>query len=546
MDNQTNTLEKITVEIKEGLNLLQGEQAKNLLSNPSFQEAWDLFYDSCPWATVFQHRKFVTTWYKHYEHDFAPLVIYQQSKGKISGILTMAIPKDHQHKKRGVRIIGAGQYDAEYQTWLSLDPEDTSFIEDTIKALLQKYPNCKIVFRYLPPKTPLDWVNEGFWKNKCVLQASSRPLMDTNHKEFQQLLRKRHLKAKFNRFSKAGSLELKHVLDYSYFSHLLETLEDQYDFRQGALFNKNQFRDDPHKSPFLKALFQEGLLHVTALIFEKEIVAVIVSVEGKKWVHLAGLITHSPFYSKYSPGLVQLFMLGKKFDLDDVDVFDLTPGNDPYKERVATNHDTIHELVITQSTSYKWKRACRKKFFDYLLKSGQNPQKLQLQLTKLSYQFKQKSKHGSAVKALVSLIKSDKKNNKQPATFSSICPKAAKGDYTFSINNLRDLLHYEQRGSDLTRWEFLENALQLFEKEQVSFSLAKDKDLLFCAWIERPNGTSTEYKGETVQIPEASAIISYYYCHPSLPEKSVLEDLSKAIMEQYPAQRVLIGNQLSN
>jgi hypothetical protein len=105
--------------------LISGDAVITLLCNDSgFQQSWDLLFDSCPWATVFQNRAFTTAWYITYRHEHCPVLIKHIEKGQLTGILAMAIldtPASKSHTiTKGGRITAAGHYEGLYQTWQPL------------------------------------------------------------------------------------------------------------------------------------------------------------------------------------------------------------------------------------------------------------------------------------------------------------------------------------------------------------------------------------------------------------------------------------------
>ena len=60
-------------------------------------------------------------------------------------------------------------------------------------------------------------------------------------------------------------------------------------------------------------------------------------------VHL-GVIAHSPLYAEHSVGKLQLLLLARHLAGEGFKTFDLTPGDDPWKERFADAHDDVIEL----------------------------------------------------------------------------------------------------------------------------------------------------------------------------------------------------------
>jgi CelD/BcsL family acetyltransferase involved in cellulose biosynthesis len=51
------------------------------------------------------------------------------------------------------------------------------------------------------------------------------------------------------------------------------------------------------------------------------------------------VITHAEAFARYSPGSVLIFQLASQLAGQGYKYFDLTPGDDAYKERFATAHD---------------------------------------------------------------------------------------------------------------------------------------------------------------------------------------------------------------
>src|SRR3954453_16474917 len=83
------------------IEIVTGEKVQSLLSSIEFLNSWDELYNSCSWATVYQGKEFVSTWYKIYHNQYLPIVVKETKSGKLSGLLTLA------RNKKGV-IVGAG------------------------------------------------------------------------------------------------------------------------------------------------------------------------------------------------------------------------------------------------------------------------------------------------------------------------------------------------------------------------------------------------------------------------------------------------------
>lgn len=160
----------------ESTKIIIGEDVFALLSETDFQQNWDSLYDSCEWATAFQSRGFVSNWYFYNKEEFLPILVYAVDEDKLEGILALTTPSPNtsglELRNSRPRIVGAGAYEAEYQAWIaSPSQKGLDFIENALKQVIRHFPTHDIMFRFLPPHTPLQWLDHsGYWKKKGVLQ----------------------------------------------------------------------------------------------------------------------------------------------------------------------------------------------------------------------------------------------------------------------------------------------------------------------------------------------------------------------------------------
>ncbi|HYH13801.1 MAG TPA: hypothetical protein VD794_01185, partial [Flavisolibacter sp.] len=226
--------------------LYTGDKALALLKEEAFQESWDILYDSCPWATVFQSRPFVTTWYQIYRPEFSPIIVTSTYGDKLTGLVTLTATHSSIKKKRG-HIVGAGKYDAAYQVWLAEDKDNNHFIKAAISKVLQAFPGLVIHFRYVKNHVPLQWIDEASWKNRCLLETYSCPLMEMKDPSLSKLPQKTTYRNCSNRLKRLGEVKFEHILSEEQLAANVNDFMIMYDFRQGAMFNRNQFLDDPLK-----------------------------------------------------------------------------------------------------------------------------------------------------------------------------------------------------------------------------------------------------------------------------------------------------------
>jgi hypothetical protein len=454
---------------KLSLHFLEGNQVIEKFLEKKFFTHLERLFHLCPSKTIFQSPQFLHSWYQIKHPEFHPIMVLHYAENQLAAALCLAIKKDKRgnYSKSFARIIGAGEYDAEYQNWLVSRNLESIFLPQAFHLIFSHFPQSKIVLRFIPYKESLQWIaHDPYWEKFTVIQPFRRPLMQLNHPDFDALYKKRHLKAKFNRFNKAGKMELEEIKDLDRFLSIFEEIMVLVDFRQAALFNKIPSKNKALSKPLFIQLFQKGLLQVTVLTLNGVITSCIIGIKDGSWMHLAGLITFSPFYSKLSPGLVITYALGKMLENQGYQYFDLTPGDDGYKERLASNADEVYELTITKDPTYRLKRKIRKNFFKYLLSKGIRPMDFQLQVRKKIYLWKNK----------INQFPKYFFKNAEDITLENI-PLT-----NMEKNNLQHLLCYENT-FHTSRWEFLEDALSRIEAGESFLTSVVNGRLICCIWI---------------------------------------------------------------
>lgn len=516
MDKQNNTTIENSILISDGLKLekvtvLSEEKAKELISSKGFQNNWDQLYSNCPWSTAFQKRQFVTTWYKAFENEVTPIIAYSTNYlGEISGLLTLATKGNITFPNKKMKIFGAGEFESEYQDWLTTPENKDQFIIEAFNALLKLFPKCDVVLRFISDQSFSKKLSEDrFLKPKLVFQSFRRPLMLSDSPNIDQILKlQRQFKNKFRKLNQLGTVKFEKVNDFKVFKSSFGTIMAQFDFRQGAMFNKNQFLENPVKKNFFYELFQQGLLHVTLLKIGDEIIASMIGVYDKNWLHLQGVNTHSPTHGKYSPGILHFYLLGDLIRKEN-SIFDLTPGLDEYKERWATDHDWVYTVTLTQNRKFYIKRFLKKFVYSTLIKLGFKPMKVELMLKKQVYLFKKKRKFGQLNKLW-----------KKEALFSKRLLLPLKKDFDhmpIEENNLVDLLKYEETEGNLSRWEFMETVMKEMGNKKTIFSYSKNRKMLAMISFENVEPKSLSGQRENECERDSHYLDNFFY-HPDSPD----------------------------
>lgn len=477
--------------------ILTGNCVFDILKDIKFQQKWDELYENTSWATIFQRRQFVQTWYLANKKDITPILLTVYKNGELIGLLPLTTRKpDGELKKNSpLKITGAGKFDAEYQAWLVKSGNNEVFIKTAFEALFEEFPHCKLSLRFIPDASIIEPLKSitSITEKHTVIHKHHRPLMDFSLVEEQKLFRKRHLKAKFNRIHRAGAVEFIKVKDTDEFIKILDEILVFLDFRQAAMFNKLPSKSNPNRTKFLIDLFRQDLLHVTALKLDGETISSIIGMKGKGWMHLAGLISYSPFHSKHSPGLVHLYMLGKMLQEEGFQKFDLTPGYDGYKERVSTSGDEVVELHLSKNIKYGFKKFLRKNLHNTLIKFDVRPMTFELNMKKKIYLIKEKTK------GITNSFFSPNRSTDSWAFPSDI------NNLSVNKNSITDLLKYNENSTIQSRWGFLEKAFLLVSKGAEFYTVTDKKRLLACIWM-----SANDQLDEDETVSE-QAIESYFH-----------------------------------
>ncbi|WP_186756391.1 GNAT family N-acetyltransferase [Echinicola salinicaeni] len=482
--------------------LLVGKEAFEQMDDDGFIHQWTVLYEKCPWATVFQSREYVVSWYLAFKDEYEPLIVISSDhEGNLTGLLTMTIPKDNIDNSKKIKIQGAGLYEAEYQVWLVEKDQNEMFIKRAFDLILNQFPKADILFRYVPDKGLIaGFEKSSKWKYKRVIQPFRRPLMNTKSPQiFNVITPKSQYKAKLKKLKRLKGYNFRRITEKHEFEEIFPQIIDQFDFRQAAMFNKSQFRESPQKMDFYLKLFEKGLLHVTVLSIKGEVLGSMVALRGKNWVHLQGINTYSPIYAKYSPGIILFYLLGELLVSDGVDVFDLTPGWDKYKENWKTESDAVYSFVLTKDPVFYLKRKFRVFIYGVLLKMRFRPMSVELFWSKQWYMVKNKG--------IWSYVfgRGNMGLSKKNVSFYFFKGESIVGrEVSIRKNSIKDLLKYKHVKPGLTRWEFMENAMYSLSGQNTIYTHAKGDCLLACAKVYRgKNGIVKEKSlGKDVRFME--------------------------------------------
>lgn len=487
--------------------LLTGHEALAHIGSAPFQAKWTALLGACPWASACQHPDFVLPWYALYASRFLPVVVvHEAGDGTLAGFFPLALDG------AGRRLTGAGERQAEYQVWLQPPDADAAFIQCAIRAVRARFPRADLALRYLPAGTPLAWLgamrdairDAGRW---YTLRSTARPLMHIDPVAMARQRSKKNHRQNFNRLSRLGEVRLEKVVAHDHFLHVIDTLCDQYDFRQAALYRDRPFATDAAKTAFYIALHKRGLLHVTLLTVGGDIAASHIGLvsEGRA-VHL-GINTGNPTLSAHSPGNLLLSMLGVQLAAERMPLLDLTPGGDRYKEHFASGHDVVSELTIYSSAwgrlATATRQGCKTLAKALLDKAGWRPHDVSALVGRIK------------AWKLAGLASRWKPGRPSPGRDAPLLRYAGAHNAAdacplpVSRNRLPDMLAFEAAGSACDYHAFLHTAMKRMERGEACYSVVRDNRLGILCWV------SVDMQGKAVVIADV-------YVHRSCASPALL------------------------
>jgi CelD/BcsL family acetyltransferase involved in cellulose biosynthesis/GNAT superfamily N-acetyltransferase len=325
--------------------LIVGEQALSRLGDRGFTGQWRALHAECRHATVYQSPAYCRAWYEAYRSRWQPvLALARDDAGMLTGLWLLAY--DAQHGA----LAHAGAQQAEYQVWLARAGTDVAFLEAAWPALKRRLHFRTLSFRYLPDTRLVEIIRAvRVMRDEVVARVYRRPLLALEPEQFKAFLTKKRNRYRFAQFNKLGKLEFRRIKDEAEFAAAFDEFMLFYDFRHAAMFQGAPFRDDPLKVEFHRKLFRAGdITHLTATFLDGRPVAGCWGSVTGATMHV-GMLMHSPFIAKHSPGKFHLMQLSDQLYRDGVRLFDLTPGQDAWKDRLASDYDEVAEAVIYRS-----------------------------------------------------------------------------------------------------------------------------------------------------------------------------------------------------
>lgn len=504
------------------IDILMDRDADRLIGDPVFREKWNNLYHQCPWGSAFQSDDFVVTWYATYRSEFTPVIVRGvRDNGELAGLFTLAAGA-----KSG-RLVAAGSSEAEYQAWLAEPRDGNIFIESALEKLREQFPNKALTLIFMLQTVPVEWTAPGNrWSGHCHLRTLPRGLMEIGDgSSFKDTLRKKK-QSKINRLKRLGNLHLDQIQDPEELGAIFDEVIRYQTLRLRAIQNLSHVEHDPLKKAFFMNLMRlPRMIHATALRVDDKLVSAQIHNYNKDQMRL-GLITHSPFYARYSPGELHILMMGVELAKEEISTFDLTPGGH-YKDRYATHHDQSYILTVffnrAHCARYKLKRRLAEAAKSALLKFKVTPEQTRdAYLTFLDW--RQKWRRLTLAELLTAGVRKLKKYAWHTDEVRIYARDLNQADVLsesrpMKKDHVADLLAYQPLdASQPPVNRFMKRALERLEAGHHIYTRVEDGKLTQYGWLMEPPGQKAlTADKQGMVIPADSVLLADFHAHPRGP-----------------------------
>jgi GNAT superfamily N-acetyltransferase len=440
------------------------------------------------------------------------LILGRDEAGQLIGVLALATSTING------QVVAAGAWQAEYQTWIALPIFGDAFASSALECLRRALPNQTLTLRYLPSCTPLNWLTSSPASRCFRVDTHRRPLVKLDDRTpIEEVLRKKHNRSRLNRLERRGAVAFKRVSDGDELEALLAAIAPAYDLRQAVSHGSAPFQEDPNKWTFHRALMQyPELLHVTALMTGQKVASVQVNVRTRDEVHI-GIPAHDPWLARESPGAFHMYYLFLCLLDEGLKRVDLTPGDDAYKERFATDFDEVRSLTLFPSPHrrrlaalFATARQPAKRLFTVV---GLTPARL----SALSHRVRRLHPTRSVLSACKD-VAAWFYNRREMRVYSCDASKARNQPQQPAIisrDEISHLLLYDGRGGWVSRDVFLADSIRRIEGGNHVYTYVEDGRLLHYGWMtERQSKSHMDEVHQDFVFPPDSAVLFDFYTAP--------------------------------
>lgn len=528
------------------IDLVRGAGADALMADGAFARRWAALERACPWATVFQSREFVGTWWSVYRDRYEPLIVVgTEPNGELAGLLALAIDP------RSNALVAAGAHHAEYQAWLARE-SGGEYITRGLARLRTVLGSAALTLTHLPPGTPLGWAaSNDVWARRCRVRASARPVVDVGDgSAVEKELQRRKIRYWFRTLERHGPVAFERLTRVEELEEVFDEVIAACDLRQYVHNGTEPFGQDPRKRPLHLALMRNGLLHVTVMRAGSQLVSAQLNWCNRGEV-LLGVLAHSPFFARSSPGRLHLLCVARELAREGIATLDLTPGGEPgdYKERFATRHDTVHSLAVLFDRSVRlrvdgrrWLVSAGKGAF---ARAGIAPARVRALLARQQRLWR--GLRSSCVRRELArrlLSKLHRRREVRLYAFDLTRLPVSSGRAAVRRNSLADVLAAFDTpdGALGPRRAYLAEALRRLERGEHVYTRVEGGRLVHFGWLSpQKKEALLADVGQRVRFAEPAALLHDFYTHPARRGRGICQSSLRHVLAdaaQIPGARV--------
>lgn len=325
-----------------------------------FSSDWDRLWRADPKAEIFQSFSWARAWWRSYGHKVTLYTLVVFEAAEVIGILPLI--------KHGDVVGFLGNTQTDYCDILCEDGRAVDVLAAGIQRLLASTDWKRCVLRHLKLESRIvsHWVSLSPDLRSSLQIVPAREshtiLLDRDRDVLFPLLTKHHTRRRLNKLRKSGSLTFRHIESKSeaqiQLDHFLK-----HQIRRRTLAGKSSAAAVPEFQQFLRALVNE-------LDLQKELRFGVLELDSQPlaWhisFHVNGkLVLYQQAFDvdawDYTPGEVLIHHLLVYVRQNVSREFDLTHGNEPFKDRFTTHTGKTFSIYLDRHcVAGKIRRICR-------------------------------------------------------------------------------------------------------------------------------------------------------------------------------------------
>ena len=505
------------------VDLLVGAPARALLDDPQFAAAWNDLWTRCPHATVFQSTGFARAWYDVYESVFQPVIARCQAGNALTGLWLLAFDPARNF------LVHAGAHQAEYHVWLATPETQHSFLDSAWRQLTAALPFARLSFKYLPhAQLAAVLCDVPRMSDRITTRIVQRPLVMLDAARIDAALHKPGNRSRLNRLSRLGAPEFRALHDFVDLEALWDDFIDLYDFRNGALNDSLPFREDPRKRDFYTRWFRAapGDTVLTATYLAGRPIAIFWGARTGTSVHL-GMLAHSPFFSRHSPGKMHLLRLNRHLLAKGMEILDLTPGDDPWKERFANGRCAAAESILHSTAGSRRRvelsRRARTTLEPVVVRLGVRPAHVGEAIAKM-----RRATPAAVFRRWIGWVGNELEFRIYRAE-RGMHPRFER-DPRVAVNRISDLLCFRQSERWETRQAFLRESLSRLERGERVYTVCLEGRLAMHMWVVKQRKSVMTEVRQSLELPAGSMSAYDAYAPPEFRGRGLMRTVLSRVL----------------